>query len=55
MKRIERPSENHYTKEEVEELVIDMESLHEYLYGLDDAIINSYWYKKRYVDTYMRR
>ena len=55
MKNRERLSEDHYTKEEVETLIPDMEMLHKYLNGIDDAIINGYWYRRRYVNAYMRR
>ena len=47
--------ETHYPIVELEFLVEDMEELNEYLNGWDDAIVNDYWYKKEYVDTFMTR
>lgn len=46
--------EEYYTENEVNEMVDDMESLDEYLYGWDDAILNGN-YKRKYVDVYRNR
>ena len=44
----------YYTEDEAADLVHDMEQLREYLYGLDDAIVDG-MYKKEYVDIFSTR
>ena len=44
----------YYTEEEVFDMVEDMEALNEYLYGLNDAIVDGK-YKKKYVDQFCNR
>ena len=45
--------DEYYTETDIEDKC-DIEALHEYLYGLDDAIVAGR-YKKEYVDTFLMR
>jgi len=47
----EQEENEYYTEDDAADLVYDMEQLREYIYGLDDAIVDG-MYKKEYVDTY---
>ena len=44
----------YYTEDEAADRVYDMEQLCEYLYGLDDAVVDG-MYKKECVDTFSNR
>jgi hypothetical protein len=46
--------DDYYEEKEVNELVDDMDELHEYLHGWYDAILIGA-YKKKYVDMFLNR
>jgi len=48
-------SKEYYTIHELELKVDDIGELEEYLNGWDDAIINDFWYKRKYVDMFVNR
>jgi len=51
---VEQEENEYYTEDDAADLVYDIEQLREYIYGLDDAIVDG-MYKKEYVDTFSNR